>query len=473
MNKENESNSNRHSNDPLASFHWKEMWDSLPNPSMILDPAYRIQTANKAAVTLLGIPHHDLVGKICYKIFHDPGMPPQKCPGMAMSENGDGCHGIEIKFRDQTFLASCRPFRDAHGTITHIIHIATDITHQKSRETQAKDCYRRYQFITEQLPGSVWTTDTSLRFTSIGGAGLKSLGIKPDHFIGKSVEEFYSHQPEKEKAVLAHKRALQGENVSFEVEHHNRSYIAYVEPLHNDQKAVIGTLAIAHDITDQKRAQFVLEQINKKLTLLNSITQHDTSNRICALMGYLEILKDQTHDPDTLAMIDKKIYPVLDDLTEQIAFTRAYQNIGLSSPTWQDIPFHIRKLHADGIAIRGDVPGLSIYADPLLELVFQNLLDNAIRHGMHVTEIRVSAQETDSGLALIWHDNGAGVEPEIKEKIFDRGFGKNTGLGLFLIKEILLITGITIRETGTFGAGARFELHVPKDAYRFTGSPVH
>jgi hypothetical protein len=61
MNKENESDSDRHSNDPLASFHWKEMWDALPYPSMILDPTYRILMANKATAALLGIPHHDLV----------------------------------------------------------------------------------------------------------------------------------------------------------------------------------------------------------------------------------------------------------------------------------------------------------------------------------------------------------------------------------------------------------------------------
>ncbi|MEN6442374.1 MAG: PAS domain-containing protein [Methanoregula sp.] len=472
MNKENGPDMDRYDNNPLATLHWKEMWDALSYLSMIIDPAYRILVANKATAEILGMSPHDLVGKPCHELFHDPGMPPQQCPYMALAKNGNEYHGFEIKVRDRTYLASCNPVRDAAGTGTHIILIATDITRQKCREVQAKDCYRRYQFMTEQLPGSIWATDTSLRFTSIGGTGIKDLGIKPDQLIGKSVEEFYSDQPGREDAVQAHRRALLGENVSYEIERNNRLYIAYVEPLHDDHDKIIGTLAIAHDITDQKRAQFVLEQINKKLTLLNSITQHDTNNKICALMGYLELLKDQTQDPDNLAMIDKKIYPILDDIREQIAFTRAYQNIGLSSPQWQDVTYLIGKLHADGIAIQSDVPGLLVFADPLLEMVFQNLLDNALRHGMHVTDIRVSAQETASGLVLIWQDNGAGIEPEIKEKIFDRGFGKNTGLGLFLIKEILSITGITIRETGTSGTGACFEMHVPEGAYGFTRSPA-
>jgi len=41
---------------------------------------------------------------------------------------------------------------------------------------------------------------------------------------------------------------------------------------------------------------------------------------------------------------------------------------------------------------------------------------------------------------------------------------------LFLSQEILSITGITITETGEPGKGARFEITVPKGAYRFTGT---
>jgi signal transduction histidine kinase len=58
------------------------------------------------------------------------------------------------------------------------------------------------------------------------------------------------------------------------------------------------------------------------------------------------------------------------------------------------------------------------------------------------------------------------------ERIFERGYGKNTGLGLFLSREILAITGITITENGVPGKGARFEITVPKGAYRFTGTGV-
>src|SRR5208282_4398575 len=101
-----------------------------------------------------------------------------------------------------------------------------------------------------------------------------------------------------------------------------------------------------------------------------------------------------------------------------------------------------------------------------LEKVFFNLLDNSIRHGNKVTEIRVSSCRSDEGLMVVWEDDGAGIPIEEKDRIFEKGYGKNTGLGLFLCREILAITGMTLRETGEPGKGARFEIMVPKGAYR-------
>jgi signal transduction histidine kinase len=102
----------------------------------------------------------------------------------------------------------------------------------------------------------------------------------------------------------------------------------------------------------------------------------------------------------------------------------------------------------------------------MLEKVFFNLFENAMQHGGNVTEIRVGGEEVTGGLDIIVEDNGTGVPTGEKEKIFEKGFGKNTGLGLFLAKEILEITGIAIRENGAPGKGARFEITVPKGKYR-------
>ena len=115
--------------------------------------------------------------------------------------------------------------------------------------------------------------------------------------------------------------------------------------------------------------------------------------------------------------------------------------------------------------------GLEIFADPLIEKVFYNLIENSLRHGEHVTTIWFSSSETDAGLVISYRDDGVGITGEDKKKLFQRGFGKHTGLGLFLSREILSITGITIRETGEPGKGVCFEILVPKGTYRDTGTP--
>jgi signal transduction histidine kinase len=99
--------------------------------------------------------------------------------------------------------------------------------------------------------------------------------------------------------------------------------------------------------------------------------------------------------------------------------------------------------------------------------VFFNLIDNVVRYAEHATKITISYHESIDGLDILFQDNGVGIPLNEKERIFERGYGKNTGYGLFMAREILAITGLTIRETGEPGEGARFEIKVPKQAYRF------
>jgi signal transduction histidine kinase len=107
-----------------------------------------------------------------------------------------------------------------------------------------------------------------------------------------------------------------------------------------------------------------------------------------------------------------------------------------------------------------------VFADPLIVKIFYNLMDNAVRHGGKITTIRFSVERRGDDKIIVCKDDGNGVLADEKERIFNRGFGKNTGLGLALAREILDITGITIHETGEPGKGARFEIVVPNRVSR-------
>ena len=122
------------------------------------------------------------------------------------------------------------------------------------------------------------------------------------------------------------------------------------------------------------------------------------------------------------------------------------------------------------VRLENDLPaGEEVYADPLIAKVFYNLMDNAARYGGRITKIRFAMEEQNGNRILGCEDDGNGIPADEKERIFERGFGRNTGMGLFLAREILLITGISIRETGEPGRGARFEIRVPAGMWRMGG----
>jgi PAS domain S-box-containing protein len=228
-------------------------------------------------------------------------------------------------------------------------------------------------------------------------------------------------------------------------------------------------MEIFHDISDIKMAQDALQLANKKLNLLAEITRHDIRNKLTVMGGYLDLIKECPSESQH-SMYVRKMKDTVDIIGENIEFTRLYQNLGVVVPAWQNVhdAFFKACMHIDikKIRIQSDTEGYEIYADPLLERVFYNLVENAILHGNGVSMVRISARELKGGLNLSLEDDGIGIPVPDKSRIFTKGFGKNTGLGLFLVKEILSITNIAIHETGKYQHGARFEMHVPKEMYR-------
>ncbi|OPX61762.1 MAG: sensory histidine kinase AtoS [Methanoregula sp. PtaU1.Bin006] len=224
-----------------------------------------------------------------------------------------------------------------------------------------------------------------------------------------------------------------------------------------------------HDITAQRHAEEAIRAVNSKLVLLSGITRHDILNQITALSAYLDLVRERIADPPGSGHLET-MGKILEVIRLQLEFTRDYQDLGVREPVWQNIGTVFSRAAESfaekKIAFRYDTGTAEIYADPLIERVFYNLIDNSIRHGGHVTEIRLSAEKADPDLLLVYEDNGTGVVPEEKEKIFLKGFGKHTGLGMFLAKEILSITGITIRENGIHGQGVRFSIRVPSGRFR-------
>ena len=225
----------------------------------------------------------------------------------------------------------------------------------------------------------------------------------------------------------------------------------------------------AHDITRWARKIHALEQANRKMSRLTGITRHDIKNKLTGVLGYLELAKESTSDPALIEYLGRAESSAT-AIRHQVDFTKDYENLGSNIPSWVEVSAIIadakKRLDPGTISIQDQSAGISIYADSLFSHVLSGLMDNSLRHGEHVTVIRISGQVTAAGLALVYEDDGIGIPEENKEKIFNRVVGRSSGIGLFLVREILSITGMMIKEHGTPGRGARFEISVPKSGYR-------
>jgi PAS domain S-box-containing protein len=140
---------------------------------------------------------------------------------------------------------------------------------------RAEDALRqsetRLRLAIEQAPAILWTSDEELRFTSSLGAGLAGLGLSPGEVVGRPLADFLgSSSP----ALFHHSLALRGESVSFDHEMGGRSYIVHVEPLRDGQGGIRGTVGIALDVTNQRRADQALRHSEARLRQVINLVPH-------------------------------------------------------------------------------------------------------------------------------------------------------------------------------------------------------
>jgi len=226
------------------------------------------------------------------------------------------------------------------------------------------------------------------------------------------------------------------------------------------------------EIDERRQFEEAITLANRKLNTLSTITRHDILNQVSAIVMYLSLAEEEVHDPALITEHLKKIGQVTDLIQKQIRFTQNYQYIGTRPPAWQDVPavvdIVLRKLGSPALRVENTLARLEVFADHQLEKVFRNLVENTLRHGEHATSIRFTYRECGDQFVIVYEDDGIGIPAGAKEKIFKREYYRNTGYGLFLSREILGITGMTMQETGEAGTGARFEITVPKGAFRFS-----
>jgi PAS domain S-box-containing protein len=424
---------------------------------------------------------------VCNDIEHDPEIAPWRegilergCRSIAAFPfAGDsGNPGVITFYASEPGFFDDQVIRLLEEQSNNISFALVNLDHYEQRaaaEQKLKESELRYRRLFETAQDAILILDGDTGEILDANTFIRDmLGYPLDYFVGRHLWEL-GFIKDKSLAVDAFTKLktegyIRYEDLPLETKQGQAIHVEFVSNVY-----LVGNKRIIQcnirNITDRKRAEDALALASRKLNLMSGITRHDITNQLMVLSGSLDLVLDTVKEPEGIVHINRA-QKAAHTIQRQIDFTREYEDLGVRASVWQRLTAVIRSAASQMTdpAIFFEIPDdpLEIYADPLLVKVFYNLFDNARQHGGAVTRISISHHPTGTGHTLIVADNGIGISPEDKPRIFERSFGKNTGLGLFLAREILDITGITIQETGTPGEGARFEMTVPEGAYRFT-----
>ena len=219
-----------------------------------------------------------------------------------------------------------------------------------------------------------------------------------------------------------------------------------------------------------REMQEALALANKKINLLTAITRHDILNDVTVVVAHLDLAGDLPLSDEVKATF-QKLDEQMVSIQRKLEFTKDYQDMGLQAPAWHMIRSLVASVSAPilktgSLSLLNDLPDVGIFTDPMLPKIIHNLTQNALFHARGATYLRWSAYEAGADLIISIEDDGPGVPDNRKKSIFKPSFGRSHGFGLYLVQEILAITGITIKEDGRYGEGARFLICVPEGRWR-------
>lgn len=362
-----------------------------------------------------------------------------------------------------------------------VLGAARDITDQKKAVDALRESEEKYRILIENAQDVVLRITIDGILTYCSPAVTKFGGYVAEEEIGQHIGKYFASPDQFGQALtliseLTEKRESSSLEFIYQPRDRPPFWVEVVGSPVIEENRVTAIQCIMRDITGRKQGEEALREANIKLHLLSAITRHDINNQLTVLQTYLPVLEEQFSDPPSCDYF-RRVEKATERISAMIQFTKTCESIGSNAPVWQDLLTIVetaaKEVVLGHIRLTHDLPpGIEICTDPLIVRVFSNLIDNSVRYGGTITTIRFFGEKHEGPYLIVCEDDGVGIPERLKERIFERGFGKNTGLGLFLAREILSITGITIRETGEPGKGARFEIIVPKLMYRFTTLPL-
>jgi PAS domain S-box-containing protein len=352
----------------------------------------------------------------------------------------------------------------------------------------------RLAVMVEKMPAVLWTTDAELKITSAMGAGLDALGLRALEPVGLPILDFFFTQDSEAPPVAAHRKALEGESVAYEVTWKDRRFESHVQPFRDGEGAIHGVIGVALDITERERLTDQLRQSQKMQAVgeLAGGVAHDFNNLLMVVKGHSQLLLDRMPESSPLRLSVEQVEKAADRAAALTRQLLAFSRKQVLQPRVMDLNDTVAGMIRMFSRVIGEniqmafVPGGKlgrVKADPgQIEQVLLNLVVNArdaMLSGGRLT-IETSNVELDSGYSathtsfepglyvmLTVTDTGCGMDAQTQARMFEpffttKGPGKGTGLGLATVYGVVKQSGGYIYVYSEVGRGTTFKIYLPQ-----------
>ncbi len=146
--------------------------------------------------------------------------------------------------------------------------------------------------VAEKAPAVLWVTDRDLRCTEVFGAESAGVGVRAEQVRGRTLFEFLGTEDEASPPVVAHRRALAGEEADYELTLRGRVFESHVAPLRDSAGRIVGCVGVARDVSAQREAEAAVRRARAGRVRSGAETPGDRTTSSFELEAICEGLAD-------------------------------------------------------------------------------------------------------------------------------------------------------------------------------------
>jgi PAS domain S-box-containing protein len=482
-----------------SAKEWSITFDSINDMICIVDAGYVIQRVNNAFANSLNLSPVEIIGRHCYELVHATSKPYSICPHKLTLETG--LTQTSEYFEENLGIwveATTSPIFDASHRVTGSVHIIKDISSRKKSEEALKAERETYLSLFNSVSDAIFVhrpkpDKTPGKLLEVNDACVAILEYSRDELRNMKVTDFVKGMAGDAtlfSSVI--EKIVENQEATFErifvtktgreipVELRARIFIFEGQPT---------ILTMARDISELKKAEAERQKLREQADVANRLAAvgemaagiaHEINNPLTGVIGFAELLANRPDLPadiqDSIKIINNGSLRVVEIVKRLLTFARQTRpivsKVNITDVIDNSLALRSYVLETAGISIIRDyAPNLPwIDIDPAqIQQVFLNLILNAEQSMKKIHEkgtLTVKTKKAGKYLRISFKDDGAGIPPDVMDKIFQPFFttkdpGQGTGLGLSLSQGIILEHCGKIWAEDNPDGGATFMIELP------------